>query len=145
MKKLYFIYCPQTKEYIFALPCLELPTQKYDTDGSMKIPIYAYIELMHTSKDFIVLLHKDTVDAYINLPLEVSNAFVQGCTHSEFMDSVNDKMVVIYTTPISMPSLVMKVMTTQQDIDAQSFRRFISNVFKHKKYKELIEILNKNA
>ena len=145
MKKLYFIYCPQTKEYIFALPCLELPTQKYDTDGSMKIPIYAYIELMHTSKDFIVLLHKDTVNAYINLPLEVSNAFVQGCTHSEFMDSVNDKMVVIYTTPISMPSLVMKVMTTQQDIDAQSFRRFISNVFKHKKYKELIEILNKNA
>ena len=145
MKKLYFIYCPQTKEYIFALPCLELPTQKYDTDGSMKIPIYAYIELMHTSKDFIVLLHKDTVDAYIKLPLEVSNAFVQRCTHSEFMDSANDKMVVIYTTPISMPSLVMKVMTTQQDIDAQSFRRFISNVFKHKKYKELIEILNKNA
>ena len=145
MKKLYFIYCPQTKEYIFALPCLELPTQKYDTDGSMKIPIYAYIELMHTSKDFIVLLHKDTVDAYIKLPLEVSNAFVQGCTHSEFMDSANDKMVVIYTTPISMPSLVMKVMTTQQDIDAQSFRRFISNVFKHKKYKKLIEILKKSA
>lgn len=100
---------------------------------------------MHTSKDFIVLLHKDTIDNYIKLPLEVSNAFVQGCTHSEFVDSVHDKMVVIYTTPISMPSLVMKVMTTQQDIDTPSFRRFISNVFKHKKYNELIEIHNKNT
>ena len=146
MKKLYFIYCPQTKEYIFALPCLELPTQKYDTDGSMKIPIYAYIQFK-VIHDGIAITHYcfDSIDTYISFPDEVADKLVKGESHGEFFNCYGDKLIIIYSTPMRMPSLTLSIISGYQYTDQRKFRNTFSMIFNHAKYKKLIEILKKSA
>ena len=59
----------------------------------------------------------------------------------------NDKYATFYISSSKeiSPSLTLSIISGYQYTDQRKFRNNFSMIFKHKKYKELIEILNKNA
>lgn len=131
---------------VFGISTSGLPTQEHDEDNRMKVDISAYIQFK-VVHDGIAITHYcfDSIDTYISFPDEVADKLVKGESHGEFFNFYGDKLIIIYSTPMRMPSLALSIMSGYQYADQRKFRNNFSMIFNHAKYKKLIEILKKSA
>ena len=146
MKKLYFLYNIKEGTAVFGTPMSGLPTQEYDEENRMKVYINAYIQFK-VIHDGIAITHYcfDSIDTYISFPDEVADKLVKGESHGEFFNCYGDKLIIIYSTPMRMPSLTLSIISGYQYTDQRKFRNNFSMIFHYAKYKKLIEILKKSA
>ena len=146
MKKLYLSYNIKGRMGVFGISTSGLPTQEHDEDNRMKVDISAYIQFKVVQNGIIITNYCfDSIETYISFPDEIADKLVKGESHGEFFNVYGDKLVIIYSTPLRMPSLALSIITKYQDTDQRKFRNNFSMIFNHVRYKELIEIHNKNT